>query len=315
MNETATETTTPNADLAADAPPQDDANSGSPASDPSTGLLESAGNENKSTVPDTETTPTPESMAPDVESETRPENWPQNHWSDTKSLEENADSLAKGYNDSRNQNNKLLQQLAEKGESPENAEGYLKDYVPPHRSRPTGNEKEGATLDRYGELDAGDPVFIAMSKAAKNANLSQGQFTDLMQVAMEELHPILPEPFNAEKEKEILGENAEGMIKTNKSWIDNLARNGVVNEDEFDLLLGFGATALGVQLVNKLRLNSGEKPVPVNLNGNANKGRKTPDECQAMMADERYYQDGPVGDAFRAEVDKAFIETFGTGKS
>ena len=78
--------------------------------------------------------------------------------------------------------------------------------------------------------------------------------------------------------------------------------------------LGFGSTALGVQLTNKLRLNSGEKPIPGKLNGNANKGRKTPDECQAMMDDERYRADGAAGDAFRAEVDKAFAETFGTEK-
>ena len=191
----------------------------------------------------------------------------------------------------------------------------MTDFKPPHRSRPTGDQKEGDTLDRYGELKADDPVFIGLSKAAKGADMSQAQFNDFIQVALEELHPILPEPFNAEKEKALLGEGAENMITTNRDWLDTLARNGVLNEDEFKLLLAFGGTALGVQLTNKLRLNSGEKPIPIKLNGNANTGRKTPDECQAMMADDRYYADGAAGDAYRKEVDEAFAETHGTDKA
>lgn len=220
------------------------------------------------------------------------------------------EALATSYNDLRKDYNRVVQEKDEK--APEKPEDYLTDYKPPHRSRPTDDQKDGDVLDRFGELEATDPVFIAMSKAAKHANISANQFNSLMQVAMEELHPILPEPFNAEKEKAILGEGADNIIQTNRDWIDTLVRNGVVNEDEFNLLLAFGGTALGVQLTNKLRLNSGEKPIPIKLNGNANTGRKTPDECQAMMADERYHADGAAGDAYRNLVDKAFAETFGT---
>lgn len=220
------------------------------------------------------------------------------------------EALANSYNELRNKFNKLSQDKG--GKAPEKAEDYLVDYKPPHRARPSDGQKDGDLLDRYGELDPKDPVFVAMANFAKKGGMSPADFNDGMQELMETLHPILPEVFNPAKEKALLGEGAEQMIKTNRGWIDTLARNGVVNEDEFNLLLGFGATALGVQLTNKLRLNSGEKPIPVNLNGGANKGRKTPDECQAMMADERYHADGAVGDAYRAEVDKAFAETFGT---
>ncbi len=285
---------------------ENNSNGNSPQAESSEGLLASAGGEDEAAAPAPETpgtTPEPGTIAD------RPEYIAEQFWN-TESGTPKVEELSKSYNELRNQNNKLM---AEKGKgAPEEAGEYLKDYKPPHRSRPSGDQKEGDVLDRFGELDAGDPVFVAISKFAKNGNMSKGQFDDGMQTLMEELHGILPEPFNPEKEKGLLGEGAEQMIKTNRSWIDTLARNGVVNEDEFNLLLGFGSTALGVQLTNKLRLNSGEKPIPGKLNGNANTGRKTPDECQAMMADERYYADGPAGDAFRAEVDKAFAETFGT---
>jgi len=287
---------------------ESDSNGNSPQTNQAPGLLADAVRDGEVSAPapenpDTTTTPEPGTIAE------RPAYIAEQFW-DTEKGTLKDEALASSYNDLRKEFTKLSQEKG--GETPEKAEDYLVDYKPPHRSRPTGDQKDGDPLDRFGEMDAGDPVFVAMSKAAKSANLSSGQFNDLMQVAMEELHPILPEVFNPEKEKGLLGEGAEHMIKTNRDWIDTLARNGVVNEDEFNLLLNFGGTALGVQLTNKLRLNSGERPIPTKLNGNANKGRKTPDECQAMMADDRYHLDGPAGDAYRSEVEKAFAETFGT---
>jgi len=279
-----------------------------------TGLLADANKTDETKTTDSETTEKTELEKTQETGTTaeRPEDYPKHYWDDEKGEGRHMD-LAKGYNSLRTELNKLNENKGEK--APEKAEDYLTDYNPPHRSRPTGDQKEGDTLDRYGELKADDPVFIAMSKAAKTAEISQKQFNDFMQVALEELHPILPELFNAEKEKELLGEGAENIISTNRDWIDTLARNGVVNEDEFKLLLAFGGTALGVQLTNKLRLNSGEKPIPIKLNGNANTGRKTPDECQAMMDDERYHADGAAGDAYRKEVDDAFKATFGTERA
>jgi len=239
----------------------------------------------------------------------RPEYIAEQFWDNEKgALKDKA--MATSYNELRKEFNKLSQDKG--GKAPEKAEDYLTDYNPPHRARPAEGQKDGDELDRYGELDAKDPVFIAMAAFAKRGNMSPTQFNEGMQEIMETLHPLLPEVFDPVKEKAILGEGAEHIIETNRDWVDTLARNGIVNEDEFNLLLGFGSTALGVQLTNKLRLNSGEKPIPSNLNGGANKGRKTPDECAAMMEDDLYRAAGPAGDAFRAEVTKAFAATYGT---
>jgi len=305
MNDvTATEEPSAPAETAA---PEDNPKGNSPEANQAPGLLANADKKDVEPAP-TDKTP----AAPDEPGEIgeRPEYIAEQFWDAEKGIAK-VETLANSYNNIRKELNKLNQ---EKGNgAPENVEDYLKDYKPPHRARPAEGQKDGDELDRYGELDVKDPVFIAISKFAKNGNMSKEQFENGMQVLLEELHPMLPEVFNPEKEKAILGESAEHMIDTNRDWLDTLARNGVVNEDEFNLMLGFGSTALGVQLTNKLRLNSGEKPIPVNLNGGTNKGRKTPDECQAMIADDRYHADGPVGDAFRAEVDKAFAETYGTG--
>lgn len=278
--------------------------------DNSAGLLEGSSSE---TAPDFTGDPAqgadPSKAPSTVE---RPTDVGEQFWDPVKG-EVRVDSLAKAYNDGRKQNNKLLQQLDGKGIAPETAEDYLKDYTPPHRSRPSGDQKEGDTLDRFGNLEASDPMIVAMSKAAKNANLSKGQFDDFVQDVLESINPLLPEPFSAEKEMSMLGKNGKQLVDTNKSWIDRLASRGVLNESQYKLMLKFGSTAEGVLLTNSLRMDNGEKPIPVNAS--VATGQKTPDECSAMMADPRYNQDGPVGDAFRAEVEKEFAQTYGTEKS
>jgi len=308
---TATATPAPAAPAAPEPGQQDNANPGIPASTPATGLLK------KSTPGGEPPDPSPASPSPDPASvptpgqiADRPEYIAEQFWN-VESGVPKVEELSKSYNELRNQNNKLM---ADKGKgAPEKAEDYLTDYKPPLRSRPSGDQKEGDVMDRYGDLDAADPVFVAMAKFAKNGNMSPANFTDGMQELMEALHPLLPEPFNAETEAALLGEGAEQMIKINEDWVNGLAGRGILNEKQHDLLLGFSSTAAGVELVNILRQNSGEKPIPKNLNGGIPTGVKTGAECAAMMEDDRYRADGPAGDAFRAEVDKEFAKTHGTG--
>lgn len=269
------------------------------------GLLKAADGE---TAPDF--TPDPSQAADPSKAPSsveRPKDIGEQFWDPVKG-EVRAEMLAKSYNEVRKQNNKLLQ---EKGDAaPENAEDYLKDYKPPHRARPGEGEKEGSELGRFGNIDAEDPMVVVMSKAAKNARLSKGQFDDFMQDVMEGIHPLLPEPFNAEKEMGLLGEGGEALVKANKSWVDRLASRGVLNENQYNLMLKFGSTAEGVLLTNALRIENGEKPIPVNAS--VATGKKTEAECAAMLADPRYNQDGPAGDTYRDEVDKEFALTHGT---
>jgi len=188
--------------------------------------------------------------------------------------------------------------------------------MPPHRLRPSGDEKEGQLFHKFpSELQSDDPIMVALAKGAKSANLSPAAFKDMAQVVLEEIHGALPEPVNKEQQKALLGDGADKMISTNREWIDGLKKNGTLNEDEHKKLTQLGNDALGVQLVEKIRINSGEKPIPRSLGGSVNKGAKTPDECAAMLADERYHASGPAGDAFRLEVDKEFKLTHGTAKT
>lgn len=241
----------------------------------------------------------------------RPEFLPEQFW-DTEKKEVNLEEFAKSYAEVRNQNNKLLQIGG--GKPLETAEEYIKDFVPPTRGRPGADGEVGSPLDRFDEgLQGNDPVFLAAAKAAKKANLSKKQYDEFIYTFMEESNELLPEPLNEEAELEKLGSDGIKLVKTNANWINALKANGVLNQDQYDLLLDFGGTALGVELTNALRVNSGEKKIP--LGGSVNTGVKTPDECAAMLKDPRYNEDGPAGDAYRAEVEAEFAKTHGTGKA
>lgn len=241
----------------------------------------------------------------------RPEFVPEQFW-DTEKKEVNLEEFAKSYAEVRNQNNKLLQIGG--GKPLENAEEYIKDFVPPTRGRPGADGVEGDPLDRFDKgLTGNDPVFLAAARAAKKANLSKKQYDEFVYTFMEESHELLPEPLNEEAELKKLGTDGINMVKTNANWINALKANGVLNQDQYDLLLDFGSTALGVELTNAIRVNSGEKKIPTG--GSVNTGVKTPDECAAMLSDKRYHDQGPAGDAYRLEVDAEFAKTHGTGKS
>lgn len=298
------------------APPDDNSSGGAPTptgapSPSSTGLLEGADTTTPAPDPATEVgTPHEMDITDDIPITEKPSYIPQQFW-DKQTGTPKDQAFYKSYTDLRRELGQM-RNAKDNFKAPETADEYLKDYIPPHRIRPIGEQKEGEVMDRFGDLDAQDPVFIAVAKAAKNVNMSKGQFDDFMQGVMEDIHPMLPEVFNAEKEMSKLGESGKMMIQTNSNWIANLKKSGMLNEDQHHHMLSMGATALGVEVVNILRLNSGEKPIPVTTS--VNTGIKTPAECEAMLADPLYKDDGPAGEAYRAEVEQAFIQTHGTAK-
>lgn len=255
--------------------------------------------------------PADEPPAPEPPKEgEKPDHVPEQFW-DKEKKEVDMEAFSKSYADIRNQNNKLLQDGP--GAPLETAEEYLKDFIPPTKGRPGVGGVDGMPLDRFQEgLDNGDPVFKVAANAAKKAELSKKQFDEFIFTFMEESNELLPKPVNVKEEMESLGDGAEMLVQTNVNWVNSLMSNGILNQDQHARLFEMGSDAIGVELVNKLRLNSGEKPIPVNAS--VNKGAKTPAECQAMIADPRYRQDGPEGDAYRAEVDAEFIKTYGTAK-
>nr|AKH47351.1 hypothetical protein TMO_0051 [uncultured marine virus] len=289
-------------DIQAD--PQDKNNTPDPTPSDKDGLLGGAADEEAGKNKDPK--------APDPNEDPkgdRPDHIPEQFW-DKDKKEVNTEAMAKSYTDLRAEFNKVQKEKGGKpGKALESPEAYLTDFETPSKAK--GEDGQEIELDRVRDIPTDDPALIALSKVAKAKGWSKEDFNDVITEVLAAANGNLPEPFNRENEITALGgeEKAIPMIRTNQGWVLHLHKNGILNEDQYNHALNFGKTAIGVETLNAIRVNSGEKPIPTGAS--VNTGAKTPTECQAMMADERYSKDGPEGDAYRAEVDAAFLETYG----
>jgi len=74
-------------------------------------------------------------------------------------------------------------------------------------------------------------------------------------------------PFDEAAEAEKFGTNAKGVAQANKTWVDNLHKTGVISEAEHLHVLNMGKDAVGLSVVNKLRMQGGGKAIPVTPGG------------------------------------------------
>jgi len=233
----------------------------------------------------------------------RPDYMPEQFW-DADKGEVNVENLAKGYTSLRAEFNKANKNG--KGSVPDAPDGYLEDFEIP-RTRGEGDDAQH--LDRVKELNSDDPALAAVAAAAHKHGLTTKQFKGLVSDVMFDLNGMMPEPFDMERELDALGaesrDDALRVINVNKTWLDGLRASGTLNEDQYLAARQMGMSALGMQTLNVLREQAGERPIPLNTSI-ANGGAKTQGELQEMMKDPRYKEDGPAGDAYRAEVERGF---------
>ncbi len=240
----------------------------------------------------------------------RPEDIPEQFWDKEKKAVK-AEAMGKSYKDLRNELNKLKQEGKKDPKALEKPEEFLQDYEAPK----TFKDEKGDDQDLYriGNIEKDDPALKVFSEVAAKAKLTKDQFNIIVSKFLGGIHGMLPEPFNRDTEIEDLGgeEIAGPLIKINQGWLTHLHKNGILNEDQFKYSLIFGETAIGVEVLNAIRVNSGEKPIP--KSASVNTGIKTPDELQAMMADPRYGKETAEGKAYQEEVDAEFKKTHGEG--
>jgi len=233
----------------------------------------------------------------------RPDYIPEQFW-DAEKGAARVDAMAKSWADTRKALNEATK--ASKGKAPETPEGYLDDWTVP---REMGEGDDAKKLERIKEISADDPALQAMAQAAHKHGLTDKQFRGMLTDVLYSVDGLMPEPFDLEREIAALGagsrEEALHLIGQNRDWLTRLHDQGVLGEDHFNFAKQFASSAIGLQTLNLLREQAGEKPIPVNTLS-TNEGRKTEAELMSMMSDPRYHDTGPVGDAFRAEVEKGY---------
>lgn len=232
----------------------------------------------------------------------RPDHIPEQFWNKEKG-ETDIEKMSKSYGELRNEMNRLKEEGGSK--APEKVEAYLEDF-----KMPTG--EDGAALDRIRDVDAGDPLVSSFAEAAHKHGLSKEAFDGILSDVFVAMNGQMPEPYDEIAELEKLGgaEQGKAVVGLNKQFLGSMKAAGTITEQEYSRGLSMCSDALGVQLLDKLRVNSGEKAVPITL-GQGGVGGHSKAELEAMFADPLYSDQTAKGEAYRAKVSKAVEESVG----
>lgn len=151
-------------------------------------------------------------------------------------------------------------------------------------------------------VDAEDPLLKDYMSWAKDNGVPQEAFMDLAKKFVDMGYQSEQEAkLDMEKEKALLGENANEIIKSNVNWGRGLVSKGVLTEEDYAELEVLGGTANGQRLIQKFRQLQGEKEIPVvSIAGN----QLDREELFARVADPRYQTDP----TFRRQTEKMFEE-------
>jgi len=145
-----------------------------------------------------------------------------------------------------------------------------------------------------------DPLLKDYTIWAKENGVSQEAFIDLAKKFVDMGYQSEQDSkMDIEKERSLLGENANEIIKSNINWGRGLVSKGIFTEKDYSELEVLGGTAGGQRLMQKLRQMQGEKDIPVvAIAGN----QLDKEELFARVADPRYQTDP----AFRRQTEKMF---------
>lgn len=151
-------------------------------------------------------------------------------------------------------------------------------------------------------IDPEDPLLVDYTAWAKENGVPQEAFIDLAKKFVDMGYQSEQEAkVDMEKERALLGENANEIIQSNIRWGKGLVSKGVFTEEDYAELEVLGGTANGTRVIQKLRQMQGEKDIPiVAIAGN----QMDKEELFARVADPRYQSDP----AFRRQTEKMFEE-------
>lgn len=195
---------------------------------------------------------------------------------------------------------------------PETVEAYLensKDEESPFIK--DGMVQLGPDAKNITEVPIDDPVIKLFAEVAKEEGMSQERFERIVKKVLAGVDANVPEenkPLDLEAEAEKFGPNARAVAGSNKAWAATLLDNGEISSAEHVHLTNMGKTAVGLSVVNKLRIQGGGKAIPLGNTGGVGGELPSKAEWQASMPNHRT---DPVA---YEKWSKQGEEIWGTGK-
>lgn len=212
--------------------------------------------------------------------------------------QETLDKLLKAYKGARDE-------LANKKGLPEKYEDYTIDLSEEDSEKYLVKNEEGI-----------DPVFETMKKTAFEEGIPQESFRRFIEklyeqvtsdadTAADNLKSTVDYQFQA------LGgpEKAKSVVDANTAWIDGLKNRGILTEDEATEMKMHTTYSEGLSWIDKVRVNSGEKPIPKSLSGQLAGDALDEKALHAMMRDPKYWRDKDP--AYIQKVTDGFKDLYG----
>ena len=166
--------------------------------------------------------------------------------------------------------------------------------------------------------DEKDPLFPKFQELAVKHKLSKELFNDFAV----ELYGAVAEASAAgesgdenEEKLDFAFESYGGEEKAKPvqdgviAWAEGQKANGVFDDNDVEEVRALSGYSQGLKFLAKLREQTGEKPIPVKMDGNTSTG-KTEAELRKMMDDPRYWKPGERDDTYIAQVQQGFAELY-----
>lgn len=157
-----------------------------------------------------------------------------------------------------------------------------------------------------GEVDTGNPLLDKFTKTAKDMNLSQEAFNNILHAYIQGEAELTKT--SIETEMKALGDNVDRRLK-------DLADFGAANMDPetYDAFRAVASTAAGVKVLEAMKGLTHEHKLPDGGDVNLNKGGHTPDSLKEMLnkKDEGGHRLISIDPDYKKKVDQAYADYYG----
>ena len=237
-----------------------------------------------------------------VEVASRPDYLPEKFWN-AEEGSPNLEGMAKSYSELEKKFSQRASSLKEELQAelaqeraegvPESADGY-EMTMPEIPNMPEGWDVE---------MQNDDPMLQWWRETAHSQGMTQEQFQDGVNKYFDLHFGSLPD---RDAELQILGENAQARIDRVDMWL-----NANLDEGEYNAIADFAVTADAIQVLEKIIGIQQSEPDLSGFAGEPTMGNTSEDKLRQMMDDPRYWKQGEIDDAYRAEVTKAWQKHYG----
>lgn len=164
--------------------------------------------------------------------------------------------------------------------------------------------------------DGKDPVLSHMNSIFHEKGISNADAQDLV-LELYKVAETMGGDIAAAQSEETLDfefksmggvEKAQPTLDAVSMWTKSLDEKGLLSDavkDEVSLLITHSS---GLELLNVLRVQNGEEPIPSNMNNSTPKGEQTQDDLNSMMRDPKYWRDKDP--AFIKKVTEGFQKLY-----